>query len=53
MPKDGYIELPTKPGLGIDLDEETLTRKPFAWKPALSLGRLWKTDNRVLQYPNY
>ena len=53
LPKDGYIELPTKPGLGIDLDENALTRKPFAWKPALSLGRLWKTDNRVMQYPNY
>ena len=52
-PKDGYIELPTKPGLGIDLDEKALTGKPFAWKPALSLGRLWRSENSVIQYPNY
>lgn len=27
-PKNGYIELPTAPGLGIDLDEEALKRVP-------------------------
>ena len=53
LPKDGYIDLPTKPGLGIDLDEMVLTRKPFSWKPALSLGRLWKTNKDLLNYPNY
>jgi len=27
-PKNGYIELPTAPGLGIDVDEEALTKFP-------------------------
>jgi galactonate dehydratase len=27
-PKNGYIELPTAPGLGIDLDEEALKKMP-------------------------
>jgi len=53
LPKDGYIELPTKPGLGIDLDEKALTAKPFSWKPGLSLGRLWKQENSLMRYPNY
>ena len=44
LPKDGYIELPTKPGLGIDLDEKALTRRPFQWKSPLALGSLWKTN---------
>jgi galactonate dehydratase len=52
-PKDGFIELPTKPGLGIDIDEKALTRKPFTYKPGLSLGRLWDNDARILQYKNY
>ena len=50
MPKDGYIELPTKPGLGIDLDEKVLTRKPFAWKSPLVLKSLWK-PSPLLQRP--
>lgn len=32
-PKGGYIELPTAPGLGVDVDEEALKRypgKPYA-----------------------
>ena len=52
MAKDGYIELPTKPGLGIDIDENALTRKPFAWRPALVLRHMWKT-NPLLQKPNH
>ncbi len=27
--KDGYVELPTRPGLGIDLDEAVLARQPY------------------------
>lgn len=53
MPKDGFIDLPTKPGLGIDLDEAALTKKPFEYKPGLSLGRLWDNDESILQYGNY
>lgn len=53
MPKDGFIDLPTKPGLGIDLDEAALTKKPFEYKPGLSLGRLWDNDESILKYGNY
>ena len=28
-PEDGYIELPTRPGLGVDVDEAALTAKPY------------------------
>jgi galactonate dehydratase len=27
-PKNGYIELPTAPGLGVDVDEEALKKYP-------------------------
>ena len=41
-----------KPGLGIDIDEKALTRKPFAWKPAWSSNlfrrRLMKTAKMLL-----
>jgi galactonate dehydratase len=31
--KDGYIDLPTKPGLGIELNEEAIARYPYApWR---------------------
>lgn len=29
LAKDGYVALPTKPGLGIDLDEVALTQRPY------------------------
>jgi galactonate dehydratase len=48
MPKDGFIELPTKPGLGIDIDEKALTKKPFTYKPGCGLGGLWGKDPRSL-----
>lgn len=41
VPKDGFIELPTKPGLGVELDEKALTGKPFKYRPGLVLGGLW------------
>jgi L-alanine-DL-glutamate epimerase-like enolase superfamily enzyme len=41
VPKDGFIELPTKPGLGVELDEKALTEKPFKYRPGLVLGGLW------------
>lgn len=44
LPKSGFIELPTKPGLGIDLDERELTRRPFEWRSPLAFGSLWKTS---------
>ena len=36
-PKDGYIDLPTAPGLGIDFDEEALARHPGKQFPLRSL----------------
>jgi galactonate dehydratase len=35
--KDGYIDLPTAPGLGIDLDEEALARHPGKQFPLRNL----------------
>jgi galactonate dehydratase len=35
--KDSYIELPTGPGLGVDLDERALARHPYAALPARAL----------------
>ena len=36
-PKNGYIDLPTAPGLGIDLDEEALKQHPAKVYPARNL----------------
>ena len=36
-PKNGYIELPTAPGLGIDVDEEALKKFPGKTYPARNL----------------
>jgi galactonate dehydratase len=41
IPKGGFIELPTGPGLGVELDEKALTKKPFKFRPGLVLGGLW------------
>jgi L-alanine-DL-glutamate epimerase-like enolase superfamily enzyme len=27
--KDGYFELPTAPGLGVDLDEDVIASRPY------------------------
>jgi len=37
QPKDGYLDLPTAPGLGIDLDEEALARHPGQQFPLRAL----------------
>jgi galactonate dehydratase len=36
-PKNGYIELPTAPGLGVDVDEEALRQHPAKVYPARKL----------------
>jgi len=41
VPKNGFIELPDKPGLGVDLDEEALTKRSFEYRPALVMSGLW------------
>ncbi len=38
-PKNGYIELPTAPGLGVDVDEEALKRHPGKLYDARKLRR--------------
>lgn len=39
--KDGYIQLPDAPGLGIDLDEERLAAYPYQPFPARSPAQYW------------
>jgi len=29
VPKDGYIEVPDAPGLGVDLDEAEMAKHPY------------------------
>jgi L-alanine-DL-glutamate epimerase-like enolase superfamily enzyme len=41
-PKDGFIELPTRPGLGVEINEKALTKKSFEYRPGLELGVFWK-----------
>ena len=36
--KDEFIELPTKPGLGIELNEEALGNRPYKY---FNIGNLW------------
>ena len=36
-PKNGYIDLPTAPGLGVDVDEEALQQHPGKVYPARNL----------------
>lgn len=43
--KDGYVELPTKPGLGIDINEAAIQNRPFKHHP--SGGHLWKSLTRM------
>ena len=45
---DGYIPLPTKPGLGIELDEEALADKLYdgSWETP----RLWHEDGSVADW---
>ena len=38
--KDEFIELPTKPGLGIELNEEALGNRPYKY---FNIGNLWAT----------
>lgn len=38
--KDGFVELPTKPGLGIEINEKALAARPFRHHP--SGGHLWR-----------
>ena len=42
----------TKPGLGIDIDELALTRKPFGWATPVGLGSLWKS-NPLMKWPDH
>ena len=46
--KDGYIETPTKPGLGVELDEEALADKIYDGK--WSTPRLYHEDGSVADW---
>ena len=39
--KDGYIQIPDAPGLGIDLDEERLAAYPYKPFPPRSPAQIW------------
>jgi len=41
--KDDLIELPTKPGLGIELNEDALAKRPYKY---FDLGALWATHQQ-------
>ncbi len=38
--KDEFVDLPTKPGLGIELNEEALANRPYKY---FNIGALWAT----------
>lgn len=40
--RDGYIALPAAPGLGVELDEEALARRPYQEFPA---RRIWQVSD--------
>ena len=40
--KDEYVELPTKPGLGIEINEEVLGKRPYKY---FDIGDLWATHD--------
>lgn len=42
VPKDGFIELPKTPGLGLELDEEAVSKQPFQYRRGTTLSGLWK-----------
>jgi len=45
--KDGYLELPTAPGLGIDVDEKEAAKHPFQQEP---LMRYFQPDGSVADW---
>ena len=42
VPKNGFIELPTKPGLGLELDEKAVSKQPFQYRGGTTLSGLWE-----------
>ena len=39
---DGWVDLPTAPGLGVDIDEEALRRRPYKEFPAPQYRNYWE-----------
>ncbi len=39
---DGFVDLPTEPGLGIELDVERLRKRPYRDMPAKGLRQYWE-----------
>ncbi|MDQ2802708.1 MAG: mandelate racemase/muconate lactonizing enzyme family protein [Pseudomonadota bacterium] len=40
--QDGFVELPTEPGLGIDLDVSALRKRPYRDTPAKGMRHYWE-----------
>ncbi len=40
---NNYIELPTRPGLGIEIDESALSKRPYKF---VDLGNLWESHDK-------
>ncbi len=47
--KDGYIEVPTGPGMGVEIDEERLAQLRTEWKD-WETPRLWHKDGGVADW---
>jgi galactonate dehydratase len=43
--KDGYFELPSKPGLGVDLDEAVIASRPYE---VLGRGNSWSAEDNAV-----
>ena len=43
--KDGYLDLPKKPGLGVEVNEEYIKSLPY--KPDIGLGMMWAPMNEI------
>jgi len=41
VPKNGFIELPTKPGLGLELNVEAVSKQAFQYRRDPTLSGLW------------
>lgn len=44
--KDGHLELPKKPGLGVEVNEDYVRRLPY--EPILDMGLLWTSMDEIL-----
>lgn len=48
--KDGYVEVPSKPGLGIELDEKAIAKRPFDPQQTTHITRWYHEDGSVADW---